>query len=76
MFYMMKSKYAIFFNTKVSKIKRSTFLWDTQYLLQVFDAYVYIKYEPFCQKVDCILRYNLERKLSDTWITYSHVYNV
>ena len=31
MFYLMKSKYAIFFNINVMKIERSAFLGDTRY---------------------------------------------
>ena len=31
MFYLMKSKYAIFSNFKVTKIERSSFLGDTRY---------------------------------------------
>ena len=31
MFYLMKSKYAIYFHIKVKKIKCSAFFWDTRY---------------------------------------------
>ena len=37
MFYLMKSKYGIFLNIKVTKIERSAFLGDTWYIFKVRD---------------------------------------
>ena len=42
MFYLMKSKYAIYFNIKVTKIERSAFLGTPGIVIEVWFSHVYL----------------------------------
>ena len=46
MFYLMKSKYAIFSNFNVTKIERYTFFWDTRYMAVYTSLMLPISQEP------------------------------